>query len=200
MRRQFSGVVKYCCPACCWPANTSHSRNSVRSRPSPCRMTRPVTSACALIARQSAKVRDRFRIGDALDEGRRIDRRKQAGAAQIVGDDAGHIARDVAIGRRPPRKSGQRDRHRLHVALRHVELEHGLRRAQTRGDQHRSGAEREHAPAGQERIASEGLRHRERSLFWKRVSFETAQPRYISRGSKVTSTSCQMSYFAIGIL
>src|ERR1700722_9871525 len=53
MRRQLSGVVKYCWPASCWPAATSHSRNSALRRPSGCRVTRPVTSACALMVRQS---------------------------------------------------------------------------------------------------------------------------------------------------
>src|SRR6185437_9300835 len=55
MRRQLSGVVKYCLPSSCWPANTSHSRNSAFRRPSPCLVMRPATSACALITRQSAK-------------------------------------------------------------------------------------------------------------------------------------------------
>src|SRR6185312_1800621 len=54
-RRQLSCVVKYCLPSSCWPANTSHSRNSALSRPSPWRVMRPVTKACALIVRQSAK-------------------------------------------------------------------------------------------------------------------------------------------------
>ena len=55
MRRQLSGLVKYCWPVSCWPEMTSHSRNSTLSRPSPWRVTRPVTSACALIAFQSGK-------------------------------------------------------------------------------------------------------------------------------------------------
>src|SRR5262249_15861706 len=53
MRRQLSGVVKYCLPSSCWPAATSHRRNSAFSLPSPWRVMRPVTSASALIARQS---------------------------------------------------------------------------------------------------------------------------------------------------
>src|SRR5262245_1340143 len=55
MRRQLSGVVKYCWPASCCPAATSHSRNSALSRPSLCRVIRPIASACALIVRQSGK-------------------------------------------------------------------------------------------------------------------------------------------------
>src|SRR3954471_10690987 len=52
MRRQYSGDVKYCWPVSCWPAATSHRRNSAFSRPSGCRVMRPVTSACALMVFQ----------------------------------------------------------------------------------------------------------------------------------------------------
>ena len=52
MRRQYSGEVKYCWPASCWPAATSHRRNSAFRRPSLWRVTRPATSACALICFQ----------------------------------------------------------------------------------------------------------------------------------------------------
>ncbi len=55
MRRKLSGVVKYCWPLSWSPPSTSHSRNSALSRPSACRVMRPVTSAWALMARQSAK-------------------------------------------------------------------------------------------------------------------------------------------------
>ena len=55
IRRELSDVVKYCLPSSCWPANTSHKRNSAFSLPSVCLVMRPVTSACALMTRQSAK-------------------------------------------------------------------------------------------------------------------------------------------------
>src|SRR6516164_7615483 len=55
MRRQLSAVVVYSLPSSCWPANTSHSRNSAFSRPPSAWLMRPVTSACALTARQSGK-------------------------------------------------------------------------------------------------------------------------------------------------
>src|SRR3954468_20718791 len=55
MRRQLSGVVKYCWPVSCWPEETSQRRNSTLSRPSPWRVTRPVISPCALIVFQSGK-------------------------------------------------------------------------------------------------------------------------------------------------
>src|SRR5690348_5326290 len=56
MRRQYSGEVTYCWPVSCWPDATSQRRNSAFSRPSPWRVTRPTTTACALICFQLAKV------------------------------------------------------------------------------------------------------------------------------------------------
>src|SRR6185437_5678552 len=52
MRRQFSGVVKYCWPIIWVSPKTSQRRKSTRSLPSGCACTCPATSACALIARQ----------------------------------------------------------------------------------------------------------------------------------------------------
>src|SRR3954452_7546661 len=52
MRRQYSGDVKYCWPVSCWAVLTSQRRNSALRRPSPCRVMRPVTSACALMVFQ----------------------------------------------------------------------------------------------------------------------------------------------------
>ena len=98
------------------------SRNSARSRPSPWRATRPVTRACALMARQSGKRGTCVGIGDLLDERRRIDRREQARALEIVGDDAGDIAPDLAVGGAAD-KIRQRDRQRLDVALRDVDAQ-----------------------------------------------------------------------------
>src|SRR5262249_61949565 len=54
IRRQLSAVVLYCSPRSCWPANTSHNRNSALRRPSDCVM-RPVASAWALICRQAGE-------------------------------------------------------------------------------------------------------------------------------------------------
>ena len=62
----------------CWPANTSHSRNSAFSRPSVWRVMRPVTSACALIVRQSAKRGTASMVVIFSMIGGRIDRREQA--------------------------------------------------------------------------------------------------------------------------
>ena len=52
------------------------------------------------------EARQRVDVGDALDVGRRIDRREQAGALEIGGDHLRDIARDVAVVRLPPTKSG----------------------------------------------------------------------------------------------
>src|SRR3569832_548055 len=55
MRRQLTKKKKNSKPTSSSPTNTSHRRNSALRRPSPWRVIRPVTSACALIVRQSAK-------------------------------------------------------------------------------------------------------------------------------------------------
>ena len=52
-------------------------------------------------------------IVDALDEGRLVDRRKQARALQIVGDDLRDAIADVGVGRRARQEVGDRDRDRL---------------------------------------------------------------------------------------
>ena len=140
MRRQLSGVVKYCLPSSCWPANTSHRRNSAFSRPSPCLVMRPVTSACALMTRQSAKrgtaselvifsVKACGLIGANSPLRWRL-------LAMICGD----VVRGVGFGRRAGQKIGQRDRHRLHVALGHVEPHDRARRARPASVVERAGA------------------------------------------------------------
>src|SRR5580704_5355521 len=52
IRRQYSGEVEYCLPLSCWPVAASYRRNSALSRPSACRVMRPVTSAWALMVFQ----------------------------------------------------------------------------------------------------------------------------------------------------
>ena len=54
-RRQLALLAKNCSPTSCCPAKVSHSRNSARRRPSASWVTRPVTSAWALITFQSSK-------------------------------------------------------------------------------------------------------------------------------------------------
>ena len=67
------------------------------------------------------KARQRVEARDLLDVGRRIDRREQAGAAQVGGDDLRDAARGFGVARRAADEIRDRDRHRLHVALRDVE-------------------------------------------------------------------------------
>ena len=74
---------------------------------------RPVTSACALIARQSGKRGTASKLVIFSMIGGRIDRREQAGAAQVRGDDLRDVARDVGVARRAADEIRQRDRHRL---------------------------------------------------------------------------------------
>ncbi len=70
------------------------------------------------------------RIGDLLDEGGRVDRGEQAGAAQVAGDDLGDALAGLGILRAAAAlEVGDGDGQRLHRALGDVELQHGLRRA-----------------------------------------------------------------------
>ena len=64
-------------------------------------------------ARQSGKRGQRIEAGDLLDEGRRIDRREQAGAAQVGGDHLADAARDLGVARRAADEIRERDRQRL---------------------------------------------------------------------------------------
>ncbi len=86
---------------------TSHRRNSAFSRPSPCRVMRPVTSACALMVFQfwncgAASMLMIFSMIGGL-----IDRREQSAALEVVGDDLGHADADLVIRRAcPPTKFG----------------------------------------------------------------------------------------------
>ena len=56
-------------------------------------VTRPVTSAWALICRQSAKRGSASMVEIFSMIGGLIDRREQAGALQVGGDDLAHVAR-----------------------------------------------------------------------------------------------------------
>src|SRR6266566_1498627 len=62
------------------------------------------------------EARDRVGIDDALDVGGGVDRREQAGAFEVVGDDLRDPTRGFAIARSAADEIRQRDRHWLHVA------------------------------------------------------------------------------------
>ena len=136
MRRQYSGEVKYCWPASCCPVLTSHRRNSAFRRPSPCRVMRPVTSACALIFFQLWNCGARVDVGDVLDEGGLIDRREQPAALEVVGDDLRDAGADLGVRRRARHEIRDRDRQRRDVTLGDLQLR--LRRAERRQQQTRS--------------------------------------------------------------
>ena len=78
----------------------------------------------------------RVGIRDLLDEGLAIDRLKQAGPAKVVGDDAGDIGAALAV----RDEIGDRDRDRLDVALRDVDMQAPLlrrgRRCQAEAGRH----------------------------------------------------------------
>ena len=98
------------------------------------------------------------------------------------------------IGQTVANEIGQRDRHRLHVALGDVELEHrrgriagASARERTRG---RAGAQREQAATVQaERSTCDGIR----LIIASACRFECVHPPIMSRGSKVISMSFHCS-------
>ncbi len=57
-------------------------------------------------------------VVDLFDEGRRIDRREQSAALEVVGNDLGHADADLAVPRRSRHKIRNRDRKRCKVTLR----------------------------------------------------------------------------------
>ena len=93
------------------------------------------------------KARLGVEIGDLLDIGSRVDRLKQPGAAQIIGDHLRHAARDFGIARRTGDEIRDRHRDRLDVAF--IDAQAKLRRSGPR--KHRAGrrcrAERKQTPA-----------------------------------------------------
>ena len=117
IRRQYSGEVKYCWPVSCWRgvdvpeaefglqaavALPGHAAGHQRLR---------VDGLPVLELRRGVDV------DDALDVGGLIDRREQAAALEIVGDDLGHADADLGIGRRSRHEIRDRDRQRREFAL-----------------------------------------------------------------------------------
>ena len=74
------------------------------------------------------KARHRVHARDLFKKGGRIERREQAAALEIVGDDLRNAMRGFVVGRRPAEKVRDRDRHGLHIALRDVDRNGSCRR------------------------------------------------------------------------
>jgi hypothetical protein len=185
MRRQLSGTVSYC-----WP-NREHV-------PQPeLRLHAAVGLPRDAAGHQRLRVdglpvleaRHRVDVDDLLEVGLLVDRREQAGAAQIAGDDAGDVAADLAVGRsRHAGEVGQRDRHRLHGALRDVELR-GRAEGVARIKRKRARpCTRDHRPPRRQQCLDQFP-----ILHQCRFQIRNDQPRYMSRGSKVISISFQRS-------
>ena len=97
-------------------------------------------------ARDGVDVRDFFEIGGLIDRG------KEARALQVRRDDLAHIAPGRRVLRRHPDEIRDRDRHRLDVALGHVELEHRRRPPRRKPGERarrRAGAQHEQPAAAQ---------------------------------------------------
>ena len=128
MRRKLSGVEKYC-----WPVSWVAAEHV----PQP---ELGLDAAVALAGDAAGdqrlgvdgapvgKARRHVGIGDLFDEGGGIDRREQAAALEIRGDDLGNAARRFAVGRTAGEEIRQRDRQRLDIALVEVEAQHRARR------------------------------------------------------------------------
>ena len=193
-RRQLSGDVKNCWPASCVWLTGSQSRNSARTCPSGWRATLPTVSACAPIARQSAKAR---RGGDArvlLQEGGRLERAEEAGAGEVALDDAGDRAREVSVAL----EARHRDRQRIERALRDVELQRlGGRR---RGRRDADGEGEGRAGAGDGGEQRHWQRHGTGALFVTVGGVDRAADvrQSICRGSKLKVMFCQDVYFSGG--
>ena len=98
------------------------------------------------------KVRHGVNAGDFLEEGGGIDRREQAAALEVGGDDLGHAKRGVVVGRGAAHEIGNGDRQRLEVALGHVEADHRGGVTGRQGQAAGQRAERQHASAGHGKI------------------------------------------------
>ena len=141
------------------------------------------------------KARQRVEARDLLDEGRRIDRREQAGAPQVGGDDLRDAARAASVSPGvPPTKSGIAIGSGATLPCGDVEA--SLRGAAGASEQARRGG----APSAstRRRVKPNGDRSVVVMTSCVPKSRAARQPRNMSRGSKSTMTSFQASYFATG--
>ena len=127
------GSVKYCCPAICWPASTSQSRNSALSRPE---VARDAAGHQRLRAAAfQASKRGAASKGGPLGKALLVDRHEIARALQVVGDDRRDASAEIALAG----EIGDGDRHRLERAAGadpRVELRRrGQRAGEQRGDE-----------------------------------------------------------------
>ena len=145
MRRQLSGAVKYC-----WPVELLAGEHV----PQPELGLQPAVGLAGDAAGDQrlrvdrapvGKARHRVDVGDLLDVGRRVDRREQAERRRLVAMTCVTLRAMSRLGRRAADEIRHRDRHRLDVALRDVDAEHGARR---RGRSAASGRRRRRPAAG----------------------------------------------------
>jgi len=122
IRRQNSGAVSYCWPVSCWPAATvPQAELRVQTAVAPAGHAAG-DQGLRVDTFPARKLRRGVDIDDLFDEGRLIDRREQAAALQIIGDDLGDADGDLAIRRRPRHEIRDRDRKRRDVAFGHLQF------------------------------------------------------------------------------
>src|SRR5262249_17079824 len=135
-------------------------------------------------------------VDGPFDERRRIDRREQARALEIGGDDLAHPARRLAVGRGAAGEIRDRDGHRLDVALGDVEPHGGAGVTQRREDGRTGGGAGQKGAAIQHGLRQGGvpLGHGPSPAFRRRPN----QLGNMYWGLKLISISFQASYFATG--
>ena len=140
MARQFSWALVTASPTICCSAKTSQSRNSTRSLPSDWVSTMPLTSAWALITRQSAKrgmVRSESGVWMKAFLSIGLNR---PGALEIGRDHAGDIGARLRVIGLLAVEIGDGDRHRLHRRLGDVDAKLGPRGGGGKSDTERKAA------------------------------------------------------------
>ena len=99
------------------------------------------------------KVRHGVNAGDFLEEGGGIDRREQAAALEVRGDDLANALRGIVVGRGTAHEIGDGYRQRLEVALGHVETDHRTGVTGRQGQAAGQRAQRQYPSAGHGKIS-----------------------------------------------
>ena len=133
---------------------------------------RPVTRSLRVDAFPARKLRRGVDIDDFLNDSR-IDRREQAGALEVVGDDLGHADADFAVGRRTRHEIWNRDRQRRDIALGDVEPR--LRPRKSRQQQAGSRAADQGFAAAQRQRRKTERRHGHCKLISRNINHETSR-------------------------
>ncbi len=194
MRRQFSGVVVYCCPCNCWPGE--HIPQPKFRLEASVGLGDPTGNQRLRIDLPPVgKARQRVDIRDSLDMGGRVDRREQARALQVGRDDLhSHCVPSPGLALRCRRNQGSRSASAATLPCVTSSLSTAAARSGKRPVSAGRRAARAHheQPAAVQRpakISRSALDHW--SVLWRDGT--DRHPRIMSRGSKVISMSFHCS-------